>query len=106
MCIRDRAKTGKGCVIEAPMFEGTVAFLMAEQLAGETFKPAIGTMGYERLLSPYRRPHKTKDGYIGVLPYDGTHWLRVLEYIKSDLATEEWIQSSVERSARVSELAS
>ena len=102
--IAHQAKTGKGCVIESPMFEGAVAFLMAEQLAGETYLPAIGTMGYERLLSPYRRPHKTKDGYIGVLPYDGTHWLRVLEYLKSDLATEEWVQSPTERSARVSEL--
>ncbi len=102
--IAHQAKTGKGCVIESPMFEGTVAFLMAEQLAGETYLPAIGSMGYERLLSPYRRPHKTKDGYIGVLPYDGTHWSRALEYMQSDLANEEWIQSSAERSARVSEL--
>jgi len=102
--IAHQAKTGDGCVIEAPMFESTVAFLMAEQLAGETFIPAIGTMGYERLLSPYRRPHKTKDGYIGVLPYNGEHWQRTLNFIESDLANENWVQSSAERSARVGEL--
>ena len=102
--IAHQAKTGKGCVIEAPMFEGTVAFLLAEQLAGETFIPAIGTVGYERLLSPNRRPYKTKDSYIAVMPYNGEDWLRVLKYIESDLATESWVQSSVERSARVDEL--
>lgn len=97
-------KTQQGCVIEAPMFEGMVSFLMAEQLAGETFQPAIGTLGYERLLSPNRRPHRTKDGYIGVLPYNAAHWLRVLEFIGSDLAQEDWLQSSSKRSARVDEL--
>ena len=102
--IAHQAKTGQGCAIEVPMFEGTVAFLLAEQLAGETFIPAEGTMGYERLLSPYRRPHRTKDGYIGVLPYDGTDWSRILEFIQSDLATADWVQSSAERSARVDEL--
>jgi len=33
------------------------------------------------LLSPYRRPHKTKDGYIAVLPYNGEQWQRTLVFI-------------------------
>ena len=99
-----QAKTGKGCVIEVPMFEGMVAFTMPEHLSGRTFRPAEGDIGYERLLSPYRRPYRTKDGYIGVLPYNGDHWRRVLELLGSELADEGWVQSSSERSSRVGEL--
>ena len=46
-----RARTGQGCCIEAPMFESTVAFLMSEQLGGETFVPALGP---DRLRPPGR----------------------------------------------------
>lgn len=99
-----QAKTGKGCVIEAPMFEGLVSFLMAEQLAGETFRPAQGSLGYERLLSPHRRPYHTKDGYIGVLPYNGKHWAGILRFLAHPLADAQWVQSPSERSARVGEL--
>lgn len=102
--VTHQAKTGKGCVIEAPMFEGMVAFMMAEHLSGETFRPANETIGYDRLLSEHRRPHRTKDGYIGVLPYSGEHWMRILEFIDSELAVEEWVQSTSERSARIGEL--
>ena len=98
------AKTGKGCVIEAPMFEGMVAFMMPEHLSGETFRPAVGAVGYERLLSPYRRPYRTKDGFVTVLPYNGDHWRRALTLIGSDLADAAWVQSLSERSARIGEL--
>lgn len=102
--VAHQAKTGKGCSIEAPMFEGMVSFVMAEQMAGETFNPSMGGVGYERLMSPNRRPHKTKDGYIGLLPYDGGHWNRILSFIDHPLAGAEWVQNAAERSARVDEL--
>jgi len=31
--------------------------------------------GYPRATSIYRRPHKTSDGFIGVLPYTEKHWV-------------------------------
>jgi crotonobetainyl-CoA:carnitine CoA-transferase CaiB-like acyl-CoA transferase len=31
-------------------------------------------MGYARMLSKHRRPYKTKDGYIAILPYLNEHW--------------------------------
>ena len=45
----NKLRTGKGCFIESPMFEGLVAFLMTEQLAGHSYIPSTGTTGYDRL---------------------------------------------------------
>ncbi len=100
-----QAKTGRGCLIEAPMFEGLVSFLMAEHLAGETFRPAQGGMGYERLLSEQRKPFATRDGYIGVLPYNGEHWACFLNLIgRADLAAANWVQDAAERSKNIGQL--
>lgn len=69
-----RERTGEGQEIEVPMFESMVYYIMAEHLWGLTFEPAIGKAGYVRLMSLERRPYKTKDGYIAVLPYWDNHW--------------------------------
>ena len=69
-----RERTGIGQEIEVPMFETMVYFVMAEHLWGMTFEPPIGTAGYTRLMSHHRKPYKTKDGYIAILPYLDSHW--------------------------------
>jgi crotonobetainyl-CoA:carnitine CoA-transferase CaiB-like acyl-CoA transferase len=103
--IAHKERTGKGCKIEAPMFESMVSFLMTEQLSGMSFEPPLGSTGYERLMSPDRRPFPTRDGYLGVLPYSGAHWSRFLKFIgRDDLASADWVQDPVRRSERVGEL--
>jgi crotonobetainyl-CoA:carnitine CoA-transferase CaiB-like acyl-CoA transferase len=47
---------------------------MVEHLYGETFVPAVETIGYKRILNPYRRPFKTRDGYLAILPYTNQNW--------------------------------
>jgi crotonobetainyl-CoA:carnitine CoA-transferase CaiB-like acyl-CoA transferase len=69
-----RERTGEGQEIEVPMFETMVYFTMAEHLWGMTFEPPIGGPGYTRLMSHHRKPYKTKDGYIAILPYLDAHW--------------------------------
>jgi crotonobetainyl-CoA:carnitine CoA-transferase CaiB-like acyl-CoA transferase len=69
-----RERHGVGQEIEVPMFETMVYFVMAEHLWGMTFEPPIGTAGYTRLMSYHRKPYKTKDGYIAILPYLDSHW--------------------------------
>ncbi len=69
-----REKTGEGQEIEVPMFETMVYYVMAEHLWGMTFEPPLGTAGYKRLMSHHRKPYKTKDGYIAILPYLDSHW--------------------------------
>ena len=56
------------------MFEHMVYFVMAEHLWGMTFEPPLGPPGYERLMSYHRKPYKTLDGYIAILPYMDSHW--------------------------------
>ena len=56
------------------MFEGMSSFNLVEHQYGETFKPKEGKAGYVRALSPYRRPHKTKDGYLCLLAYTDRQW--------------------------------
>ena len=100
-----RARTGKGCCIETPMFESTVAFLLSEQLGGETFIPALGPTGYDRLAAPNRKPYRTQDGFMAILPYNGRHWAAFLEIIgRTDLAHSPQVQDPMRRSQSVDSL--
>jgi len=100
-----RHKTGQGCLIEIPMFESMVAFLMVEHLAGRSFSPPLGKAGYERLLAPNRRPYRTRDGFVAIMPYTTLQWTRFLECIgRDDLLTQDWIKDPVQRSANVNAL--
>jgi crotonobetainyl-CoA:carnitine CoA-transferase CaiB-like acyl-CoA transferase len=94
-----RARTGEGCCIEAPMFESTVSFLMSEQLGGAAFEPPLGPTGYDRLAAPNRRPYRTRDGYVAILPYNTTHWAAFFELIgQPDQAHSPQVQDPVVRS--------
>jgi crotonobetainyl-CoA:carnitine CoA-transferase CaiB-like acyl-CoA transferase len=69
-----KARTGEGQEVEVPMFESLAAWIMVEHLYGETFVPPVETVGYKRVLSPHRRPFKTKDGHLAILPYTDQNW--------------------------------
>jgi crotonobetainyl-CoA:carnitine CoA-transferase CaiB-like acyl-CoA transferase len=69
-----KARTGEGQEVEVPMFESLVAWVMIEHLYGATFEPPIDTVGYKRVLNRYRRPFKTKDGHLAILPYSDQNW--------------------------------
>jgi len=77
----ERERTGVGCEVEIPMFETMVGFTMADHLAGQTFDPPLPGRGYDRLLSRYRKPFVTKDGYISALVYTDKQWTNFLEHI-------------------------
>jgi crotonobetainyl-CoA:carnitine CoA-transferase CaiB-like acyl-CoA transferase len=69
-----RERTGEGQAVEVPMLETMTAFVMAEHMGGLTFDPPMGPPGYSRMLAPDRRPHRTADGHICILPYSDRHW--------------------------------
>jgi crotonobetainyl-CoA:carnitine CoA-transferase CaiB-like acyl-CoA transferase len=69
-----KARTGEGQEVEVPMFESLAAWVMVEHLYGETFVPPVETVGYKRVLSPHRRPFKTRDGHLAILPYTDQNW--------------------------------
>jgi len=100
-----RAKTGEGCLIEVPMFESMVAFLMVEHLSAHSFDPPLGPAGYERLLAKNRRPYRTRDGFVAIMPYTTEQWTRFMECIgRTDLLEQDWVRDPVKRSANVDAL--
>jgi len=78
-----RERTGRGQVIEVPMFESTVSFLLIEhfyarhlQGADVTTQPAEEDFGYPRTLASWRRPYRTSDGHVCIMPYTDENWRR------------------------------
>jgi crotonobetainyl-CoA:carnitine CoA-transferase CaiB-like acyl-CoA transferase len=67
-------KTGQGQAIEVTMFESLSQFVLGDHLAGRTFEPQTGNVGYARLLAESRKPYATSDGYICALIYNDKHW--------------------------------
>lgn len=90
--------------VEVPMFEVAVAFLLNEHLAGATAGPPQD-IGYPRLFYPDRRPHRTADGWIAVLPYTGAQWEAFLREIgREDVIASNWFSDAAQRQAQLSDL--
>jgi crotonobetainyl-CoA:carnitine CoA-transferase CaiB-like acyl-CoA transferase len=94
-----RERTGLGQAIEVPMFESMVAFMMPEHLGGRTFEPPLGPAGYVRMLDPYRKPLRTADGYLCVVPYTNAQWRRFFALAgQPELADDPRFKELVDRS--------
>ncbi len=103
--IRHRDVTGQGQQVEVPMFETMVAFNMLEHLAGRTFDPPMGPTMYPRAVSKYRKPYRTSDGYMAVMPYNDGQWARFFKLIgKPELASDPRFISMTSRTENVDSL--
>ena len=69
-----QAITGKGEFIEVPMAESLASFNLVEHLAGHTFEPAVGEFSYQRLRTKHRKPRRSADGWVCILPYSDKNW--------------------------------
>ncbi|CAN5269057.1 CoA transferase [soil metagenome] len=69
-----RAKTGEGQFIEVPMLECMTSFTLAEHFFGQVYDPPTGQWSYTRVATKDRRPFKTKDGFVGLMPYNNRQW--------------------------------
>jgi len=78
--LHGRAVTGEGASIEVPMAETMAAFNLVEHLGGQTFEPTLGDFSYARIRTPNRKPRRTTDGWIVVLPYSADNWARFWTY--------------------------
>jgi crotonobetainyl-CoA:carnitine CoA-transferase CaiB-like acyl-CoA transferase len=88
-----------------PMLETMTAFVMAEHMGGLTFDPPIGPPGYARMLAPDRRPHRTADGHICILPYTDRHWREFFRIAdRPELADDPRLADAQTRSRHVAEL--
>ena len=75
-----RQRTGEGQFVEVPMFETMTAWLMVEHMWERTFSDE-GAVGYTRLLARTRKPFRTLDGWMAILPYNDKHWRNFFELI-------------------------
>ena len=82
----NREKNGTGAEIEVPMMETMVDFTLVEHLYGFNFIPPKAPPVYPRQSSPNRRPYKTKDGFVAVLPYSDEQWLRFFKLVGKKFA--------------------
>ena len=69
-----RERTGEGQRVEVPMVDAVRAFMLVEHGAAAIPQPPLGPAGYQRILTPERRPQPTSDGWIHVLPYHQEHY--------------------------------
>ena len=100
-----RERTGRGCFVEIPMFETMVAFNMVEHLYGGHFEPKIGDVGYPRVLTPWRRPWRTADGHICMMPYTDSHWRRFFAEVgESAIAADPRFADMAARTRHIGEL--
>jgi crotonobetainyl-CoA:carnitine CoA-transferase CaiB-like acyl-CoA transferase len=100
-----RERTGRGQFVEIPMFETMAFFILAEHLYGHTFVPPEAPLGYSRLLAPWRRPYRTKDGHICMLAYTDPQWQKFWETVgKPELQQDPRFVNLAKRSQNIAEL--
>lgn len=69
-----KERTGEGQFVEVPMLESFASFLMVEHLNGHVYDPPLGDYGYHRVINYNRKPYRTKDGHICIMPYSAEQW--------------------------------
>jgi len=100
-----RERSGLGQLVKVPMLETLVAFTAAEHLGGCIFEPPAGEMGYTPIRKGLRRPFRTADGWICLLPYTDAHWKRFLEIAgRGDLAADPAWATLAGRQAHLDEV--
>jgi crotonobetainyl-CoA:carnitine CoA-transferase CaiB-like acyl-CoA transferase len=91
-----RSNTGEGQRVEVPMFDAVLGFNLVEHLA-RAATPGGGSAGYNRILNPNRRPHRTKDGYIAMLPYSDKSWSDLYHAVGHEHELQDrWFQKRLE----------
>jgi crotonobetainyl-CoA:carnitine CoA-transferase CaiB-like acyl-CoA transferase len=109
LAIIHRLKTGEGQEIEVPMYETMVSYVMLEHLSGGVYEPpepkAGEALGYARVLAPHRKPYKTADGFMTVLPYTDKHWRAFFTAAgRPELVGDKRFASVGARSSNIAEL--
>lgn len=100
-----RAKTGEGQEVVVPMFETMISFNLVEHAADALFDPAESGFGYARVLSPDRKPYRTKDGYICALPYSDRDWYAFFRIInRPELSDDPRFADLTSRTANIDDL--
>jgi len=105
MALFRRERSGRGQVVEVPMFESMLAFNLVEHLWGAAHDQPRGEIGYPRTFMPERRPFRTADGYICLMASSDEQWQRLLPALGlPELAKDPRYERMVNRARHFSEL--
>lgn len=98
-----RERSGTGQMVEVPMLETVAAFNSIEMLGGHAFVPPVGPAGYKRVKE--RRPMRTKDGWLTMLPYSGENWCVFFETVGHKECVEEFsVRDPVQRARNIDKI--
>lgn len=100
-----RKKGGHGLAMTIPMFDVLSHMILSDHMYGRTFIPPEGKVGYERLLSPHRKPYATADGHVCLLIYTDAQWRRFFQLTgQDDLAVDPRFQGMRNRNKNIDDL--
>lgn len=107
-----RERTGRGQVIEVPMFEAMTSFLMVEHFYQRQIQPIEGPtpadraqLGYPRSVDSWRRPYRTANGHACIMPYTDENWRRFFAAVeRPDLAADTRFHNMAGRSQHIGAL--
>lgn len=103
--VMQRSLTGEGRQLEVPMLETMTHFMSIEHLNGLTWQQPVAPSGYVRLLNSYRRPHKTKDGYLAVMPHSENQWRKFFTVVgREDVLVDPRFANAASRSRNIEAL--
>lgn len=74
-----RERSGQGQFVEIPMFEAMTSYTLVEHFYGRHLPGSGESAGYPRILTSWRKPYQTTDGFICIMPYTDAHWKRFFE---------------------------
>jgi crotonobetainyl-CoA:carnitine CoA-transferase CaiB-like acyl-CoA transferase len=74
-----RERTGEGQFVEVPLFESFVSFNLVETMYGNSFVPPLGSTVYPRSVERNRKPFKAKNGYVAIVPYSDTDFIKFFD---------------------------
>jgi crotonobetainyl-CoA:carnitine CoA-transferase CaiB-like acyl-CoA transferase len=105
MALVHRSRTGEGQQVQVPMLETMLSFNLIEHLWEGSFDQPMGELGYERALTPHRRPFATRDGHICLMATSDIQWKQLFEACeRPELSKDPRYATLAERSKRFPEL--
>ncbi|MGH8665983.1 MAG: CaiB/BaiF CoA transferase family protein, partial [Burkholderiales bacterium] len=104
MALVHRARTGEGQQVQVPMLETMLSFNLIEHLWEGAFDQPMGELGYERALTPHRRPFATRDGHICLMATSDMQWKQLFAACdRPELSEDPRYATLAERSKRFPE---
>jgi crotonobetainyl-CoA:carnitine CoA-transferase CaiB-like acyl-CoA transferase len=105
MALFQRERSGQGQEVHVPMMETMAAFNLVDHLWHGVFGEPEKGLGYPRMLTPYRRPYATRDGYVCLLATTDRQWRNLFAAIDFPQLADDPRFSTIERrTANIDEL--